>query len=169
MIPLDSSYFVTTWTLFLWRMKVIRNERRVILYFSEIWLFQNRTLPECWQKSEGNSDLIVPTVEGGQMGCGMWDQSAQTGFIDGYKLVFRSMQKSANTDYHGDVNAEVFRTCFMKLLDTLHRYQNKKCGNHNGQQKLSLFLVKLQPQAQENVKLFTGYRRATFAMIQVTP
>jgi hypothetical protein len=40
----------------------------------------------------------------------------QTAFIVECKLVFRSKQKFANTDYHGDVNAEVFKNLFMKLL-----------------------------------------------------
>jgi hypothetical protein len=43
-------------------------------------------------------------------------RSVQTGFIVGCKLVFRSKQKLANMDYCGNVNAEVFKTSFMKLL-----------------------------------------------------
>jgi hypothetical protein len=84
----------------------------------------------------------------------MWDR---------YKLVFRSKQKLANTDYHGDVNEEVFKSSFMKLL----HYAGTKLKNA----VIMMDNISYRSiQAHENVKLliFTGYRRATFAMTEVT-
>jgi hypothetical protein len=45
--------------------------------------------------------------------------SFETGFLEGCKLVFRPRKKSSNPDYHGDMNASVFKKWFLQFLNKL--------------------------------------------------
>lgn len=99
--------------VFLRKMHEIRESGNIrIFYTDETWLNQNHTRKQCWQNSDGSGGLKVPTGKGGRIII-CHAGSAETGFIPQSKLVFRSKTKS-DTDYHGEMNAECFKTWFTK-------------------------------------------------------
>lgn len=104
---------------FLRTMHIHRTEdNRPIIYLDETWISQNHTNKYIWQDSRGNGGLKVPTGRGGRLIIAHAG-SASTGFIAGAKLVFRGSKHSAASDYHTEMNAEVFKTWFVGMLRSL--------------------------------------------------
>ncbi|XP_050065840.1 uncharacterized protein LOC126554876 [Aphis gossypii] len=81
---------------------------RPVVYIDETWVNQNHSRSMIWQNEHGTEGLKVPTGKGGRLivchaGC------ARYGFIQGFKLVFRS--NSGNTsDYHSQMNVDFLKT-----------------------------------------------------------
>uniref|UniRef100_A0A2S2PM81 Tc1-like transposase DDE domain-containing protein n=1 Tax=Schizaphis graminum TaxID=13262 RepID=A0A2S2PM81_SCHGA len=90
---------------------------RPVVYLDETWINQNHSRTLIWQNEYNSGGIKVPTGEGGRLivchaGC------ARYGFIQGSKLFFRS--KTGNTtDYHNQMNGEVFKEWFIQLLRNL--------------------------------------------------
>ncbi|KAF0760267.1 Uncharacterized protein FWK35_00006119 [Aphis craccivora] len=104
---------------FLRQMSMLREKKddRPVVYLNETWVNQNHSRTLIWQNEHNSMGLKVPTGKGGRLivchaGC------ARYGFIEGSKLVFRS--NSGNTmDYPDQMNGEVFKQWFIKLLNNL--------------------------------------------------
>ncbi|XP_060846494.1 uncharacterized protein LOC132926185 [Rhopalosiphum padi] len=90
---------------------------RPVVYLDETWVNQNHSRKGIWQNENNSGGLKVPKGKGGQLivchaGC------ARYGFIEGSKLVFRS-NTGNTTDYHNQMNGEVFKEWFIQLLKNL--------------------------------------------------
>lgn len=93
------------------------NDFRPVIYLDEIWVNQNHSKNYIWQNEEETEGLKVPTGKGGRL-IVCHAGSSHHGFIKEAKLIFRS--KSGNTeDYHSQMNADVFRSWFEQLLQSL--------------------------------------------------
>ncbi|XP_015377090.1 PREDICTED: uncharacterized protein LOC107171365 [Diuraphis noxia] len=104
---------------FLRKMCTLRknNDSHPVVYVDETWVNQNHSRSIIWQNNEGTEGLKVPTGKGGRLivchaGC------ARYGFIKDSKLVFRS-NTSNTTDYHNQMNYEVYKEWFLELLNHL--------------------------------------------------
>jgi len=93
------------------------NDRSPVVYLDETWVNQNHSRTRIWQNEEETEGFKVPTSKGGQL-IVCHGGSSTYGFIEGAKLIFRS--KSGNTgDYHSQMNAEVFRSWFVQMLQSI--------------------------------------------------
>ena len=104
---------------FLRQMCTLRENKddRPVVYLDETWVNQNHSRSLIWQNENNLGGLKVPTGKGGRLivchaGC------ARYGFIEGSKLVFRS-NTGNTTDYHNQMNGEVFKEWFIQLLKNL--------------------------------------------------
>lgn len=103
---------------FLRQMCTMRQNKdsRPIVYLDETWVNQNHSRSIAWQ----HDDMVgpkIPTGKGGRLivvhaGC------AKYGFIQNSKLVFRS-NTGNSTDYHSQMNSEVFKSWFTQMLNSL--------------------------------------------------
>lgn len=93
------------------------NDSRPVIYLDETWVNQNHSKTYIWQNENETEGLKVPTGKGGRL-IVCHAGSSHYGFIKEAKLIFRS--KSGNTeDYHNQMNAEVFRSWFVQMLQSL--------------------------------------------------
>lgn len=93
------------------------NDPRPVVYLDETLVNQNYSRSHIWQNEENTEGFKVPTGKGGRLiVCHAGSKSH--GFIEGAKMIFRS--KSGNIgDYHSQMNAEVFRSWFIEMLQSL--------------------------------------------------
>ncbi|KAL4091316.1 hypothetical protein QTP88_026019 [Uroleucon formosanum] len=116
---MERNYIVALRCKFLREICTLREMKddRPVVYIDETWVNQNHSRSMIWQNEHGTEGLKVPTRKGGRLivchaGC------ARYGFIQGSKLVFRS--NTGNTsNYHSQMNAEVFKKWFIELLNNL--------------------------------------------------
>lgn len=92
-------------------------DNRPIVYIDETWTNQNHSRSMIRQNECSTKGLKVPTGKGGRLivcyaGC------ARYVFIQGSKQVFRSII-GKTTDYHNQMNAEIFQKLFFELLNNL--------------------------------------------------
>lgn len=104
---------------FLRKMFTLRknNDSRPVVYVDETWVNQNHSRSTIWQSNESTEGLKVPIGKDCRLivchaGC------ARYGFIKNSKLVFRS-NAGNTTDYHNQMNAEVYKEWFLQLLNHL--------------------------------------------------
>ncbi|XP_050063312.1 uncharacterized protein LOC114123868 [Aphis gossypii] len=100
-------------------MSTLRENKddRPVVYLDETWVNQNHSRSLIWPDENNLSGLKVLTGKGGRLivchaGC------ARYRFIEGSKLVFRS-NSGNTTDYHNQMNGEVFKEWFIQLLKNL--------------------------------------------------
>jgi len=93
------------------------NDPRPVVYLDETWVNQNHSRSHIWQNEENTEGFKVPTGKGGRLiVCHAGSKSH--GIIEGAKMIFQS--KSSNIgDYHSQMNAEVFRSWFIQMLQSL--------------------------------------------------
>lgn len=104
---------------FLRKMCTLRKNRdtRPVVYLDETWVNQNHSRSYIWQNIEGTEGLKVPTGKGCRLII-THAGSSSFGFIEGSKLVFKC--KAGNsTDYHSSMDADVFKTWFIEMLNLL--------------------------------------------------
>ena len=105
---------------FLRQICTIRNNKdpRPIVYLDETWVNQNHSRSVAWHDESHNMiGPKIPIGKGGRLiivhaGC------AKYGFIQNSKLVFRS-NTDTSTDYHSQMNSEVFKSWFTQMLKNL--------------------------------------------------
>ncbi|XP_008180356.1 uncharacterized protein LOC103308558 [Acyrthosiphon pisum] len=88
-----------------------------IFYLDETWLNQNHTRSYIWQDSHIDGGLKIPTGKEARLilvHIGL----AKTGFIPQCKLLYKNT-KSTSSDYHSEINSDIFRDWFLKMLNML--------------------------------------------------
>lgn len=117
---MEKSDIVAARIRFLTQMANLRqnNDVRPVVYLDETWINQNHTRG-IWQNTEGTTECIVPT--------GKTDRiiichagSSSFGFVKGSKLVFRCTSGSSEDHNHTQMNYEVFKGWFIKMLQNLN-------------------------------------------------
>lgn len=93
------------------------NDNRPVIYLDETWVNQNHTRNFTWQNSENSEELKVPTSKGGRIII-CHAGSSSFGFVKDCKLVFHC-KSSTSEDYHSQMNSEVFKGWFIKMLNNL--------------------------------------------------
>jgi transposase len=91
-------------------------DTRPIVYLDETWVNQNHS-QSIARQHDSMVGPKIPTGKGGRLivvhaGC------AKYGFIQNSKLVFRS-NTGNSTDYHSQMNSEVFKSWFTQMLNSL--------------------------------------------------
>jgi hypothetical protein len=101
---------VVTRMEFLRTMHNIRSlgDTRHIIYLDETWLNQNHSLKYICQDSNRSSGLKVPVGKASRI-IVCHAGSNKTGFVKDSKLIFRSKGKQVNSDYHSEMNTELFK------------------------------------------------------------
>lgn len=114
---MERNDIVAARTTFLRKMHNIRNEQspRPIIYLDETWVNQNHSRKYIWQNSTSKGGLKVPVGKGSRLII-CHAGSSKLGFIEGAQLVFQSKKI---TDYHQEMNSEVFKEWFTDLLKGL--------------------------------------------------
>ena len=82
------------------------------IYLEETWINQNHLRSYIWQDSTGQGGLKVPVSKGSRFII-CHAGSAKHGFIEGAQLVFQSI---CSSDYHHEMNSDVFKECFINFL-----------------------------------------------------
>jgi transposase len=101
-------------------LRKMHNERankleRPIIYLDETWVNQNHCKKYIWQSSDSKGGLKVPVGKGSRLII-CHAGSAKHGFLEGAGLIFQSKKARANTDYHQEMNSEVFKEWFIDML-----------------------------------------------------
>lgn len=84
-----------------------------IFYLDETWLNQYHTPSYVWQDSNNDGGLKVSTGKGAKLIL-LHIGSAKTGFIPQCKLLYKNT-KSISSDYHSEMNSEIFRVVFKNV------------------------------------------------------
>jgi hypothetical protein len=93
-------------------MKLDKQGVASVYWLDKTWANRNHTCKSRWKISYGSSGLKVPVCKGGRLI--IWHvRLADGGFVPECQLIFRSESES-NTDYHGQVNAELFKKWFQE-------------------------------------------------------
>jgi hypothetical protein len=93
------------------------NKDRPVVYLDETWVNQNHSRMLIWQNENNSGGLKEWTGNGGRLivchaGCVCYE------FIEGSKLVFQ-INTGNTTDYHNQMNGEVFKEWFIQLIKNL--------------------------------------------------
>lgn len=83
-----------------------RAEGRAIFYQEETWVAKNMAPQKMWLDEEGNGGVAAPSGQG--MRSIICHVGNENGFADGAALVFRGKNAPQSSDYHTEMNAEVF-------------------------------------------------------------
>jgi hypothetical protein len=83
-----------------------------IFYLDETWVNQNHSLKYIWQDCNRSDGLKVPVGKGSSI-IVFHDGPNTTGFVKDSKLIFRSESKQINSDYHSEMNMELFTDWFI--------------------------------------------------------
>ena len=88
------------------KVKQYHKEGRQIFYQDETWITKNMTASKVWLDENGKGGLKVPP------GKGKWSivshVGSASGFVNGAKLIFRGKKALKDSNYHTEMNAEVF-------------------------------------------------------------
>ena len=95
-----------------------RSNDYAIYYQDEISVFKNMTSSKAWKDIVGNSTDNVFNVPSGKgdrsilchIGC------AETGLLEDSMLLFRGSKSNKSSDYHSDMNWEVFSNCCENIV-----------------------------------------------------
>jgi transposase len=108
---------VATRMEFLRTMHNIRSsgDTRPIFYLDKMWVNQNHSLKYIWQDFNRSGGLKVPVGKGSRI-IVCHAGSNKTGFVEDSKLIFQSKDKQVNSDYHSEMNTELFTNWFINNL-----------------------------------------------------
>ncbi|XP_025200882.1 uncharacterized protein LOC112598574 [Melanaphis sacchari] len=104
---------------FLTRMVNLRtnNDDRPVVYLDETWVNQNHTRNHICQDSDNFEGFKMPTGKGSRLII-CHAGSGKFGFVKNSKLVFRCTS-TVSEDYHSQMNSEVFKEWFTRMLRNL--------------------------------------------------
>ena len=104
-----------------------RNEGYHIFYQDETWLNKNMSPNRIWTYANNDvTDYKVPSGKGERsIICHLG--SAETGLLDGCLLMFRGSKSSQSSDYHTEMNSEVFLDWLEKTVFPKLKQIGKKC------------------------------------------